>query len=116
MHAISVIGPSIQITGSVSSQEPLTIAGRLQGSVEIPGHTLTVGATAHIDGDITAEAMVIEGHVHGTLHASARIVVTATATIEGDVSSPALSVAAGAILQGQVEVDGRRSAALKLAS
>ena len=116
MQATSVIGPSIQITGSVSSQEPLTIAGQLKGSVDIPGHALTIAATARIDGDITAEAMLIAGHVHGTLRASTRIVVSETATVEGDVSAPALSVAAGAILQGQVEAGGRRTAALPLAS
>jgi|SRR5882724_7527631 len=116
MQATAVIGPSIKITGTVSAQEPLTIAGHVNGSVEIAGHALSIAATAHVDGEVTADTIVIDGHVHGTLHAGTRIVVRETGNIEGDVTTPALSVAAGATLHGRIEADGRRTTALRLAS
>ena len=36
------IGPTISIKGEVTSEEPLTIAGHVDGSVEVAGHVLTI--------------------------------------------------------------------------
>ena len=116
MNSTTGIGPSIQITGTISAQEPLTIAGRVTGSIDVPGHMLTMTASANVDGDITADGIMISGNAHGRLHATSRIAVDHTATIEGTLDAPVLSVADGASIQGDVSADGRRASALALAS
>jgi cytoskeletal protein CcmA (bactofilin family) len=116
MESPTGIGPSIQITGTISAQEPLTIAGHVTGTIDVSGHALTMTSTARVDGDIAADRIMISGKAHGRLLATSRIAVDDTATIEGTLQTPVLSVAVGAAIQGDFAVDGRRAAALPLAN
>ena len=114
MDTSAQIGPSIHIKGEVKANEPLTIAGRVDGSIDVSGHPLTVTEGGRITADIVAHTIVVCGNVNGRLTADGRIVVQQTATIEGDLSAPCVTVVDGAQLQGHFEVVGKR--ALPLAS
>ena len=103
------IGPTIHIKGELSAHDPLTIAGRVEGTIEIGGHALTVTPTGRVDAAVTADAIVVAGTVNGTLRAGARIVVRETATIDGDLSAPAVSLADGATVSGRVETTAARA-------
>jgi len=116
MTSTAQIGPSIHIKGEVTAQEPLTIAGHVDGSVQVSGHALTVSAEGRVDADIDADTIVVGGHVHGNLQAGSRIVVHPTATIEGDLCAPAISLADGANVKGRVETAARTKKVLSLAS
>jgi cytoskeletal protein CcmA (bactofilin family) len=109
MDAVAHIGPSICIKGEVTAREPLTISGRVEGTIEVTGHALTVAAGAHIDADILADTIVVGGEVNGALSAGARIVIGQTARVEGVLSAPRVSLADGAMLQGSVESTGERA-------
>ena len=113
----SVIGPSITITGDVSADEPLTIAGRVDGTIRVNGHSVTIDSSGHVSADVHADGVVVIGHVDGAVVATTRIVVRENAVVEGSLSAPVLTVADGAQLRGRVDVAGRKTdAALKLAS
>src|SRR5438093_3187473 len=116
MDAIAKIGPSIRIKGDITANEPLTIAGQVDGTIDVKGHALTVTQEAHLNATVTAETIVVGGRVKGKMLGGARIVVGNTATIEGDLSAPAISLADGATLHGRVETTARRAAKLQLAS
>lgn len=108
MESAARIGPSIHIKGQVFAQEPLTIAGHVTGTIDVTGHPLVVTDSGQIAADIVAHTIVIGGHVHGKLLADGRIVVSKTASFQGDLSAPAVSVDDGAHVQGRLEVAGRR--------
>jgi cytoskeletal protein CcmA (bactofilin family) len=108
MDAVAHIGPSIHIKGEISAQEPLTIAGHVTGTIDVSGHPLVVTDSAQVAADIIAHTIVIGGIVHGHLTADGRIVVHKTATFEGNLSAPSVSVDDGALLQGHLEIAGRR--------
>ena len=116
MDAIAHIGPTIHIKGEVTAQEPLTIAGHLDGTVIVSGHSLTVTPDARVNATVTAETIVIGGSVNGKVHAVTRIVVRETATVEGELSAPAISLADGATVRGHVETTARPAAELSMAS
>ena len=103
------IGPSIHIKGVVTADESLTIAGRLDGTVEVNGHALTVAMGGQLTAKVTADTIIVRGGVNGNLTAHARIVVDETAQIEGDLQSPALSIADGALVHGIVETTAIRA-------
>src|SRR6185436_4658611 len=63
------LGDSVVIKGELSGSEDLTLYGRMQGSVKLPEHTLTIGPHAEIKADIAAKAVVIAGEVVGTVTA-----------------------------------------------
>lgn len=117
MASTSLIGPSITITGDIIADEPLTISGRVEGTVSVAGHSVTIAADGHVKADVQADTVIVSGHVTGSLVATTRIVVRDSAVIDGRISAPVLSVADGAQLRGTVDIAGRKNdAALKLAS
>ena len=115
MDTCAQIGPSIHIKGDVTAHEPLTIAGHVEGTVDVSGHKLTVTQAAQITADVVAHTVIVAGTINGSVSADGRIVVEQTATIEGELSAPSVSVDDGARLHGRCEIVGKR-AALQLAS
>jgi cytoskeletal protein CcmA (bactofilin family) len=103
MSAVAFVGPAIRIKGQVIAREPLTIAGTVDGSIAVEGHPVTIAAGGRIVANIVADEIVVGGDVKGQLDASTRIRVNETATIEGDMTAPKVSVADGAKFQGKVK-------------
>jgi len=117
MASTSVIGSSITVKGDIIADEPLTVTGRVEGTVSVKSHALTVDAGGHVNAEVTADSVVVSGHVTGSLQATTRIVVQQSAVIDGTLSAPVLSVAEGAQLRGKIDVAGRRNTdTMKLAS
>ena len=117
MQAPSTIGQSITITGDITADEPLTIAGRVDGTISIPGHSLTVDNGGQVNGDLQADAVILSGHVTGSVLATSRIAIRGTAVVDCDLCAPVLKVEEGAQLRGKLDIEGTRTAAaLKLAS
>ena len=117
MQAQSTIGQSITITGDITADEPLTIAGRVEGTVSIDNHPVTVDQAGHVKGDLLADSLIVSGHVNGSLVATTRIVVRESAVISGSLSAPVLNVVEGAQVSAKVDVTGRKKESeLKLAS
>ena len=104
------IGQSIRIKGEIVAREPLVISGRVEGTIEVDQHTLTIAHGASVSAAITAESMVIEGTVRGDLAAITKIAIQATAKLEGECSAPRVSIADGAFVQGKIETTQRRFA------
>jgi cytoskeletal protein CcmA (bactofilin family) len=115
METMARIGPSIRIKGDVISREPLTISGQVDGTIDADGHPLTVDDGGNVTATITAHTIVVAGRVSGSISADARIVVRETATIDGDLSAPAVSLADGSTVHGHVATAARK-ASLSLAS
>lgn len=97
------IGQSIRIKGEVTAQEPFLIAGHIDGSIAVQGHTLTVAEGATVDATVSADTAVIQGNVKGTLSAATKILVQPSANVEGELSAPTVSVADGATIHGKVQ-------------
>jgi cytoskeletal protein CcmA (bactofilin family) len=115
MDTPALIGASIRVKGEITSQEPLTIAGHVDGSVTVEGHALTIVAGGQATANLTADTIVVAGAVHGRLNAGARIIVRETAAIDGDLAAPSVSLADGATVCGRIET-AERKAKLALAS
>ena len=103
MSAAALIGPAIRIKGQVTAREPLTIAGTVDGSIDVSGHPVTIAAGGRISANIVADEIVVGGDVKGQLDANVRIRVNETANVEGDMKAPKVSVADGAKFQGKVQ-------------
>ena len=105
-------GSTLVIKGEIISQEPLSIAGRVDGSIEAQGQMVTIHAGAQVDADIAAAAIVIAGSVRGTVAAERRIELHKGAEVDGDVTAPNAAVEDGAILHGKVNVIGHDRATM----
>jgi cytoskeletal protein CcmA (bactofilin family) len=109
MENMAKIGSSIRIKGEVIAREPLTILGQVEGTVDADGHPITVEPGAKVSATISAQTIVVAGHINGSISADARIVLRDTANVEGDLSAPAISVAEGATVHGRIETAPRKS-------
>jgi cytoskeletal protein CcmA (bactofilin family) len=117
MEGKSEIGSSIVIKGQVSAQEDLSISGRVEGSIKVEGHALTVSAGAHLVADVDARAIDVQGSVSGVLCAAELITLGAGSKVVGEVSAPSLRMLDGAVLQGKCETTrAARKSGLQLAS
>jgi cytoskeletal protein CcmA (bactofilin family) len=117
MQATSIIGRSITITGDITADEPLTIAGRVDGTVSIPGHSLTIDDAGQVNGDLQADEVIVSGQVTGSVVATSRIAIRGTAIVDSNLSAPVLKVEDGAEVRGKLDIEGTKTAAaLKLAS
>lgn len=100
----ATIGQSITIRGEVTGDEDLVIQGRVDGSVDLKQHAVEVGPEGKVTADISGRIVTVEGHVEGNLRASERVVLRKTAHVEGDVSSPRVTLEDGAYFRGGVEM------------
>jgi len=100
------IGSSLVIKGQISAREPISISGRVEGSIDVEGHNVTVEPGAHVAADISAAGIIVSGAVKGSLSADLRIQLRAGAEVDGDIVAPKIAVEDGAVLRGKVQVAG----------
>jgi cytoskeletal protein CcmA (bactofilin family) len=101
---VAWVGKSVIFKGDLISAEDMTIDGRVEGTIEVRGHGLTIGPDADIRADIVAHAVVVLGAVTGSITAQDRVDIAETGSVEGSILSRRLVVAEGAVLRGQVDV------------
>ena len=101
-------GRSITVKGEITGAEDLTIDGQVDGRIDLPNHTLTVGPNATLCADITAKTVLIFGTVLGSVSAHERVEIRRSGSVEGNVACARLVVQDGAILSGKVETRGER--------
>src|ERR1043166_1538976 len=66
----AVIGETIVIKGDIHSQEPLTIEGQVEGTIEAGEHLLTVASGGKVRANITARNIDVRGRVEGNVEAT----------------------------------------------
>lgn len=100
----ATIGPSIVIRGEVSGNEDLVIQGRVDGSVALDTHSVTVGGGGRVKANITGRVITIEGDVEGDLSAKEQIVLRGSAKVLGDIKAPRVVLEDGASFRGLVDM------------
>lgn len=103
------IGKSLRIEGKIVSEDNLTINGQVEGTIEVGDNTLAIGVGATVTADLAARAITISGAVKGSVVAKERVDVRSTGTVVGDITSPRLVLADGAVITGKIDAGPRKS-------
>ena len=103
----AAIGPSISIVGDLTGGEDLTILGRVQGKIDLPQHSVTVGESGRVDADIHAKVVSVAGEVHGNLLAGEQILIRKTATMLGNLTAPRVGLEDGCRFRGSVDMESQ---------
>ncbi len=101
------IGASIVVKGDITGSEDLVVLGRVEGNIQLRAGALMLAPGSQVVGDVAVPTMVVHGRVEGSLVATDRIEVRASAVINGIVATPALVVDEGAEITGRVEMPSR---------
>jgi cytoskeletal protein CcmA (bactofilin family) len=113
MDTTARIGASIVVRGEIIAQEDVLIAGRVEGSIRIEGHRVTVAPGAQVVAEIHAREIVVAGQVLGNLTAGERVDLRETGDMDGDITTPSLKMSDGAAFRGRVDMkDAKRRMAL----
>ena len=91
-------GQTIVIKGDISGSEELVIAGRVEGSITLEGHALTLAPESHVTGKVVAASVIVAGSLDD------RVEIRNTAVVRGEVSTPRLVVVEGATLSAKVDM------------
>lgn len=101
----AVIGPSIQIDGTLKGDEDLLIQGKVDGTIELKKNSVTIGESGTVKADIFAHTVVVEGQVEGKIVGSERVVMRQTAKIRGTLIAPRVMLEDGAQFNGTIDMD-----------
>ena len=103
---MTTIGQSVIIQGEITSDEDLTIEGRVRGQVNLPREATWRRDASHGRGRSPRCRMAARlGNVKGTITATQRIELAASAVVEGSLSANLVVIADGATFHGQVDMD-----------
>jgi len=89
-----------EFSGIVVLPRAARIDGRVSGTVLASG-LVWLGETARVQARIEAEEVVVAGEVEGPVAARKRVELLATARLHGDLVTPRLTLAEGALLEGR---------------
>lgn len=100
-----ILDVTASMQGSLRFDDPvnLRISGKFEGTLDTKG-ALMVGQKAIIKANITGENVSIAGHVTGNIKAANILVLEATSRLKGDVETPRISIAEGAVLNGRIKM------------
>jgi len=96
------------VKGNVVSTEDLVIDGKVEGTIELGDHSLTIGQSAAVIADLVAKSVTISGTVKGNVMGNGKVELKSTAKVEGDVTAPKFLMEDGASLSGKVDTGTRK--------
>ena len=101
----AIIGTALLVSGELSGDEDVVVAGRFQGKIALPKNSLMVSKGGHVEADVSANAVQIEGRVAGDIHCADKVVITATGQMEGTIVAPRVILVDGAKFKGSIDMD-----------
>lgn len=100
----TILARGIVHVGVIEGHNNYVVHGRVEGDCNIDG-VLLIGPDCLWTGNIVADTVIIKGRVEGGIRAHFKIEVRPSARIKGDLSSPLIAVAEGAMVQGRTSKD-----------
>ena len=107
--AKNVLTSDVEIKGNLKFTGELAFEGKLDGEIQTDG-VLTLGDSAVITGNITAQSVVVRGKVNGNINAKEKIEIKAKAELFGDIRATKLVIEEGVTFVGKTEVNPNKVA------
>jgi cytoskeletal protein CcmA (bactofilin family) len=101
----TLIGKAARVRGDLDYQGGLHLDGQIVGNVradDARDSSLSVSETGSIEGNVQVPNVVLQGSVKGDIHARERLVLGATARVEGDVYYGVIEMTVGAQIIGKL--------------
>lgn len=101
----TLVGPHAVIRGDVGFSGGLYVEGTIHGKVlaeEGSVAVITIAESGHVEGEVRAPVVVINGRMTGDIHAAERIELAANARVNGNIHYKVVEMAAGAMITGRL--------------
>ncbi len=96
----STLSADLVLKGNLKSTGDIVIEGTVEG--DIRAHTLTVGESATVKGEVVADDVVVNGRIIGRLR-GLKVRLTSSARVEGDIIHKTIAIESGAHFEGSVQ-------------
>lgn len=100
-----MIGPTIVIKGAVSGDEDLLVQGKIEGTIDLNAHVVSVGQSGKVTADINAKIVNIDGEVAGDITGNEKVVISKSGNVRGNIVAPRVTLEDGAIFKGSIDMD-----------
>jgi cytoskeletal protein CcmA (bactofilin family) len=108
----TLLGRGSEFEGKLSFEGTVRVDGKLSGEI-FTDDVLIIGEGAEVHAEINVGAVIIEGTVHGNIHAKRSVEIHTPARVRGNISTPSLSIDKGVIFDGQCQMEGNGAPAAK---
>jgi cytoskeletal protein CcmA (bactofilin family) len=101
----TLIGKASRVKGDLEFAGGLHLDGGIAGNVRahpVEGSSLSVSETGSIEGDVEAGNVMLNGSVRGDIVARNRVVLGATARVQGNVAYGIIEMTLGAQIMGKL--------------
>lgn len=103
---VNIVSEGTRLEGKIHFDSISRVHGTLVGEVHgAPGSRLILGETSVVEGNITADTVMVDGYVRGDIAAATRVVVSGTGRVVGNIRTPSLTVDFGAYFEGKCSMD-----------
>lgn len=96
----TLIGKGAVIEGNITAPETVRLDGTLNGNCDCK-ENLIIGVDGQVNGDITAQNVLISGNVEGDIFADGKIELLATGKILGNITAKSLVIDENACFDGR---------------
>src|SRR5260370_33861686 len=99
----------MRVKGEISGDEDLLVDGKVEGSIAVGEHRLTVGHNGQVTGGLAAREIIICGKVDGNHKVvSESIEIKKDAAMIGDVTARRIVIEDGAGFKARIEIEESR--------
>ena len=88
----TILTADCEFKGALAFSGELQLHGRVEGTIESEGGTLTVGEEAMVKAEVKVNDVLIYGKVQGNIYATGRVEVRGKAEVYGDIHSNRLAM------------------------
>jgi cytoskeletal protein CcmA (bactofilin family) len=103
----ALIGPLIEIKGTLSGGEDLLVEGRVEGKIELAQHSITIGTSGRIKADIQGRSIIVMGEVEGNLDGLEQIILRQSSKVRGNLVAPRVSLEDGSDFKGSIDMTSK---------
>ena len=83
------------------------IQGRIEGTVDLKQHNVTVGPEGRVKADLSGRTVTIEGEVDGDVRGAEQVALKSSSTVNGDITAPRVVLEDGATFLGSIDMSGK---------
>jgi cytoskeletal protein CcmA (bactofilin family) len=103
---ITLISEGTALEGTLELASVARVHGSIRGKlVGSPGSLVVLASQSTVEGNIEADTLWVEGFVRGQIHAATRVILSPTARVVGDISSPRIEIDPGAYFEGRCRME-----------
>jgi len=116
---MTTIGPSLLITGEVTSQEDMTVQGTIKGQINLERGVLRVAEAGRVYAEVRGPSVTVDGTLDGSVMSVTRVELTSRANVSGTLTAPSIVMHDGAVFNGLIDMErqarAKNPAGLKIA-